>query len=209
MSARLPFSESQLVEEAAEFSQRITPAEARWRYCFDRCSYRHTDKFGDRSVRLNMRTVPVIAKVLGISRGMAEIRLGQIRRLGFEQALERGRQMDAVHDVANREFIKPAFWVGPMQAWHVGHVYFARVETHPHVLKIGFSRRVRDRLEDVAGKAKAKLACSAVRVGTLADEHWWHRELKVHRISGEWFFDPAMPARTLPDFLVGTMQEAA
>jgi hypothetical protein len=93
-----------------------------------------------------------------------------------------------------------------MEAWHVGHVYFARLEDHPHVVKVGFSRRVRERLEDIESKCKSRLVVNPkeLRVGTMADEHWWHRNWKASHISGEWFFDPFTTERSLPAFLIET-----
>jgi hypothetical protein len=98
-----------------------------------------------------------------------------------------------------------------MQAWHVGHLYYARVESHPHVVKIGFSRRLHERFEDIESKVKTKLFMhrGGAKPGTLADEHWWHAAWSRHNISGEWFFDPRMTDRTLPDFLIRQKQEAA
>lgn len=191
-----PHSREQLAESIAAFAEKITPARARWAYCFSKASYiDDSPRFGRRVV-LSARTLPVCDRIAGGRNGGAKFRLEKIRKLGLDGAFE----WDANYDhIAT----KPWFWVGPMQAWNVGHLYFARVVSHPHVVKIGFSRRVRERFEDIETKVKAKLVTCAddICAGTLADEHWWHNNWSKTNISGEWFFDPHMTDRSLPEFL--------
>ncbi len=206
--ANVPYRENQLADSVAAFAEKITPAKARWAYCADRSTYiYHNKKYGSGPV-LNLRTMPVCARILGIDASAARFRLGYILRYGLDGAWSWGEDRDKQ---PNRAGWKPTFFVGPMQAWHVGHLYFARVISHPHVVKIGFSRRVRDRLEDIESKVKSKVEMrpGEIRVGTLADEHWWHRNWDGLRISGEWFFDPRMTERTLPDFLAATQDREA
>jgi hypothetical protein len=193
----LPYSDAALAESAAAFAEKITPARARWQYCFSRTAYEAKHRrTGEATVYLNERTFPVVDRITGCIRGGAKYRLGKIKRLGIDGAIE----WDAGY---KHIATKPLLHVGPMQAWNVGHLYFARCVSHPHVVKIGFSRRVRARLDDIESKAKTKIELrpGEIRVGTLADEHWWHKNWEKFRISGEWFFDPHMSGRTLPAFL--------
>lgn len=203
--ARVPYSEQHLAESAAAFAEKITPAKARWQYCFDRASYKSRHRItGEPTVYLNDRTFPVVDRITGCIRGGAGYRLGKIKRLGLEGAI--------AWDEGYKHIVtKPLLHVGPMQAWNVGHLYFARCVDHPHVVKIGFSRRVRARLDDIESKTKSKIEMrpGEIRVGTLADEHWWHKNWSDYRISGEWFFDPHMSDRSLPDFLRGDIQSVA
>jgi len=203
--ARVPYSEQQLAESAAAFAEKIAPARVRWQYCFERASYKRKERTtGEVKVFLNARTFPVVDRLTGCYSGGAGYRLGQIKRRGMDGAL--------AWDAEQRRVVtQPFFHVGPMQAWHVGHLYFARVVSHPHVVKIGFSRRVRDRFDDIESKVKSKIEMhpGEIRVGTLADEHWWHKNWSDHRISGEWFFDPHMKDRSLPEFLSAASEKAA
>lgn len=195
----LPYSETQIADEIAAFADKITDAKARWCYCFERASYKSVSRYGGEEVQLNERTFPVCDRILGIYAGSASYRLRKIKALGIDAAFAWALTRDR-----RDPDMRPYFNVGPMQAWHVGHVYFARVESHPHVLKIGFSRRVRERLEDIESKNKTALVVRprTLRVGTLADEHWWHKNWRDYRISGEWFFDPFQSERSLPEFLI-------
>lgn len=210
--ASVPYSESQLAESAASFAEKITPAKERWNYCFLRATYPHCDKYGDRRL-LNLRTIPVCARVLGRDNWHVQSAIGRIMNHGYDGAVEFVQGLFDRHNGCIPSFHPDRYFdAGPMQAWHVGHLYFARVISHPHVVKIGFSRRVRDRLADIESKSKTKIEMRPghIRAGTLADEHWWHKNWGNHRISGEWFFDPHMPDRTLPDFLSEhTQAEAA
>ncbi len=158
---------------------------------------------------MNQRTIPVCGRILGRDVVTTRLRLGLLLTEGIEAAFEWGKQWD--ERWKHLELSKPSYSVGPMQAWHIGHLYFARVASHPHVVKIGFSRRVRERLDDIASKAKVKVEMrpGEIRVGTLADEHWWHKNWEKCRISGEWFFDPRMTDRTLPAFLAQPEQAEA
>lgn len=196
MSA-FPFRDEDLANQAEAFAQSITPAKARWQYCFEKATYSWTNKHGVTSLQPNARTHPVCDRILGIYKGSSEYRLQQIRRMGIDAAFEWA-------ETRNTYGGRPFFYVGPMQAWNVGHLYFASVEKFPHVVKIGFSRRPRERLDDIERKHKIKLRVhpNDLLVGTLADEHWWHKNWSKNRISGEWFFAPQMTERSLPDFLV-------
>lgn len=207
MSA-LPYSDSELAESATAFAEKITPAKERWRYCADRSTYIFPSKRYGTGPVLNLRTVKVCARILGTNEYSARLRLGRIMRDGIDEAWAWAEDWDKK---PHRKNWPATFAVGPMQAWHVGHLYFARCVAHPHVVKIGFSRRVRARLDDIESKAKTKIELhpGEIRVGTLADEHWWHKNWEKYRIAGEWFFDPHMPERTLPGFLVERDQAEA
>lgn len=190
----LPISDAALAQEAADFAGRITPCHARWDYCFGRVAFYYQSKRGE-ILTFHTRTLPVCDRILGVPKGTAALKLAGLRDYGFAGAEARAAKW-AWHK-------GPYFTVGPMEAWHVGHVYFARLVTHPHVVKVGFSRRVRERVDDIEAKCKSRIRVepAELSVGTLADEQWWHREWRANRITGEWFFDPASTARTLPEFL--------
>ena len=192
----IPYNDGWLAESAGTFAEAITPAKARWEYCADRSSYVfHSQKYG-RMVSTNSRTVPVAARVLGVSTHRVKLNFQKLRRANFDAARAEANAIPSV-------IFGDRFGVGPMQAWQVGHLYFARVKSHPHVVKVGFSRRVRERFDDIASKAKASLVMlpGEIRAGTLCDEHWWHKNWSDYRISGEWFFDPHASDRSLPKFL--------
>jgi hypothetical protein len=96
---------------------------------------------------------------------------------------------------------EPRLKVGPLPAWAVGHVYVLRVASHPDVAKVGFSRRVMERIDDIRAKAKTALELESVHAGTLLDEQKWHRRLASSHIVGEWFWHPGATDRSLPAFL--------
>lgn len=191
------FNKDALAEQCAKFAQTITPCEQRWAYCYDRATYWYQNKHGVTSRVTNDRSVPTVERITGAR--SAGFRLGKIRTLGLDEALRfRFRISDRM-----------LLTVGVMEPWHIGHVYFARLSAYPHIMKIGFSRRVRERLEDVEARAKEKLLMPGLLVGTLLDEQWWHKHYAAFRISGEWFFDPATTDRSLPPFLAVSEKRAA
>lgn len=200
----VPYSNAELAESAAKFAESIAPPKERWSYCFARSTFAYDSPRYGRTVLFNERTLPVCDHIVGGYPNGARFRLQKIKSLGLDGAFEwdAGRR-----PICGRNW----FYVGPMQAWNVGHLYFARVVSHPHIVKVGFSRRVRDRLDDIESKVRAKLELwpGEIRVGTLADEHWWHKNWERFNISGEWFFDPHMSDRTLPTFLTKKEAEAA
>jgi len=190
-----------LTDEVNAFAESIDPALARWRYAARAGSYQFYSKHREEwAEALNQKAVPSLARLLGISPARAKLRLSQIIRCGIEDTIAVAAKYDALRVT---DLLPPYLHVGPLPQWCLGHVYFARVKTHPHILKIGFSRRVRDRLEDIAAKNKIDLIVPEghLKVGTQADEHWWHSDWSRYRIDGEWFFDPKSSERSLPDFL--------
>lgn len=200
----VPYKDADLTDSVAWFAEKITPAKERWEYCLTRASYTYVSKKYGPSESINGRTIPVVSRILGVNETRVKLCFMQLGRMGFEEARE--------HCKSRRSYSLLGDWfaVGPLQAWQIGHLYFARVKTHPHVVKIGFSRRVRQRIDDIESKVKADLFVEKgqLRVGTLADEHWWHKNWREFNISGEWFFDPHMSDRTLPAFLM-KQEEAA
>lgn len=191
------FNKDALAEQCAKFAETISPCEQRWAYCYDRATFWYQDKHGRTSRVINERSVPTVERITG-ARG-AVFRLAKIGSIGLGEAL---RYRFRISD-------RMLLTVGVMEPWHVGHVYFARLADYPHVMKIGFSRRVRERLEDVESRAKAKLLVPGLLVGTLLDEQWWHKKYESFRISGEWFFDPARDDRSIPAFLSVSNERAA
>jgi hypothetical protein len=196
----MPISSSDLAQRAKDFADSIEEAKPRWLYCLGRVRH-NFDWRGETFTGYSERACKASVRILGARSRPSPFRYGQIEKLGYEGAVEA---------VSRHWYSAGTFDVGPLEAWHIGHVYIARVTTHPHVVKIGFSRRVRDRLEDVESKHHTSLTVPAshLKVGTMLDEHWWHNNWRKTRISGEWFFDPHMADRTLPDFLVEERQAA-
>lgn len=198
-----PFKESDLAAEANDAAVALQSAEARWTYCLKRTSFKFIDREGYEHTTLNSRTFPVCDRITGCRPGGSAMRLRWLSDLGWEGAQELAAGF-------RRGAGRPMFDVGPLQPWMLGHVYLARVHTHPHVVKIGFSRRARHRLEDIESKCVTKLFVKPdeLFVGTLADEHWWHRTYAANRIAGEWFIDANTRDVELPHFLTAEREAA-
>lgn len=197
-------SDHHLADQIQAFSESISADKERWLYCLERSTMKYVCKDGRVLHPLVDSAMPASDRIIGCYRGTAKSRLVKIQNLGWDAAQEW---------VSGHKWLatRPYFYVGPMQAWNVGHVYFARVRSHPHVVKIGFSRRVRDRLDDIQSKNKISIDVAAVglQVGTMLDEQRLHRDFAAMRISGEWFYDPDMSDRSLPAFLHVSPAEAA
>ena len=200
--AHLPATEAELTQQASEFIRSIDETRARWEYCLAASHYRYRTKRGDVILQPNSRSMPVAAKILGRRKFWVERALRELRQYGWEGAQEREADTRRRYGLELTSLPK-LFEVGPLKAWEAGHVYFSRVADHPHVVKIGFSRRVHERLDDIESANKTRLVVrpGQLRVGTLLNEHWWHRNWQATSISGEWFFDPFTTERTLPSFL--------
>lgn len=183
------FNKDALAEQCSKFVEQVSPCDQRWAYCYDRATYWHQYRNGKTARVINRRSVQAVERITGSYGGL--FRLEKIAKIGLAEAL---KYRFAASD-------RPLLTVGVLEPWHVGHVYIARLADHPHIMKIGFSRRVRERLEDVQHKAKAKLLLPYLQAGTLLDEHWWHKRYEAFRISGEWFFDPDKADRSVPSFL--------
>lgn len=201
-----------LDEEVEAFVARITPAMERWRYAAKASRKRVYSRYIGAWVNgLNDKSLPALARVLGVKPWIVKGRVARICHEGVEGAIAFAKDYDEKYSGDGR-LLRPYFDVGILPAWCCGHVYFARVKTHPHVLKIGFSRRVRERLDDISSKNKIALVLpdkDHLKVGTQADEHWWHADWSRYRIDGEWFFDPKSADRTLPDFLAENAKKEA
>lgn len=178
-----------LAGEVAAFAAKHEPCRDRWLYCLDRSLHRYRWRDGRVTVELTDKLEPC-ARFLGVSPSTTKLNLGRIRRDGYDAY---------VQYLAERgyTFLK----VGPIEPWNIGHVYFARPKGFPHIVKVGFSRRVRQRIEDIEHQIKLPLVVTALKVGTLADEKWWHNNWQEWRIDGEWFFHPFDAARELPPFI--------
>lgn len=189
---RMPIRDSELVEKVQAFASSIEAAKPRWLYCLSRVKQGH-DYNGKSFIGYAERTVKASERIIGRFSPSAH-RYSRLDELGFEGAVQAAR---------DARFPSEPYTVGPIEPWHFGHVYIARVATHPHVVKIGFSRRVRDRLEDIESKHRIALdmAPDHLKVGSVLDEHWWHNNWRKFRISGEWFFDPFRTEREMPPFL--------
>ena len=191
-SVRIAASNDQLAEEARAFAVSIEDAKARWLYCLSRVRRIETYR-GREQVSYSDAAIKICSRILGARIHASRYRFQRLDEMGYEAA----NVSRAV------SILPPPYSVGPLEAWHIGHVYFARIESHPHVVKIGFSRRVRARLDDIASESRSNLIIQPkhLKVGTMADERWWHDNWKKTRIDGEWFFDPHSTDRTLPAFL--------
>lgn len=175
--------DADMTAEVLAFAARIEPQNARWGYCLRSGTYLAPGIGGGDWFYLNRKSFPVCARILGIPTWRAQSTMGRL--LNFPDKVKPG-----------------ALAVGPLQPWLIGHVYFARLRRFQHIMKIGFSRRVHERLSDLERQTGEEFARPiATRVGTALDEQWRHRHWQEHRISGEWFFDPQMADRTLPSFL--------
>jgi hypothetical protein len=188
-----------LATQIGDFAKRIEPAEARWSYCLERRQYTHRFRSGEVGQCIRETGTEACNRILGtrLNPSSLRLRLGLLHREGYA----------AAHEHYTR-YGGNGLSVGPLEAWNIGHVYFLRLSKHPHIFKIGFSRRLADRIDDIRSKTGAGMVVHAVRVGTLLDEQWWHQNWRNHRISGEWFFEPASADRSRPDFLVEQKQAA-
>lgn len=188
-----------LSAEVIQFAKAKEDCRARWLYCLSRVQIRWVYDDGSVSfVEMNERAVPACNRFLNSGNSLYRLRM-----LG---------RTDATYDSVNERlarFGSRPLDVGPMQPWLIGHVYFLRVTSHPHVFKVGFSRRVEDRIADLQSTYKTDFEKPITRVGTQADEVWWHRAWHKSNISGEWFYDPKSTNRSLPDFLQPQQEKAA
>lgn len=182
---------AELAEQVAGFVSRITPTDARWQYAMEACTYEYKGEpnFCDTAAR-------AVGRIVGHDLRGVSLRLMTIRKHGSIGA-------------AREWFAQRPFWgshdpyaVPALEPWHIGHVYFARLYKYPHLFKVGFTRRLHERIEDIESKSKVQIGEVRTLVGTMADEALWHRKLRDTRVSGEWFFDPLKSERGLPDFLV-------
>lgn len=189
-------SSSELAEQVAAFAAKITPADDRWEYAYRSAAYLHTWK-GRTSVCFHDKSTQALARILGRNSRSVQRRLSAMASHGSVAAARAYYKEILKGPSSNRDF----FEVPPLEPWHLGHVYFARLADKPHVVKIGFSRRLRDRIEDIESKCRVRIGDVVARVGTMSDEAWWHYNFRSTRIDGEWFFDPKMTDRTLPAFL--------
>lgn len=191
-------SRAALADEIAAFAEKITPANARWEYALESCR--------TRDGHFVVKSFPALARLISGSIAPASVgfRLDQIQRYGSVDAAR-----TAFFARPHRSRSAEPYAVGPIEPWQIGHVYFARVKAMPHIVKVGFSRRVRDRIEDIESKSRAHLDVFATIVGTAADEQWWHHDWRKLNITGEWFFEPKSTDRTLPAFLTKLNVEPA
>lgn len=182
-----------LAAEMDAFAQKITPPLERWRYCHDRMAFRDR-RAGDIRCFLRTNGVAAVKRVIGkpeMAQSSVMMRLRLINRHGVDGAVEWFSRFPTAAGLD----------CGALQRWNIGHVYFLRVAALPHVMKIGFSRRVPERLDEIRKAAGERLLVDALKVGTHIDEAKWHHNWRKFNIEGEWFFDPFKTDRTLPDFL--------
>jgi hypothetical protein len=207
--ARVPFTEAELTEQARQFAASIEAPRARWEYCLAASHFKYRNRRGEIVLCPNPRSVPTAVSILGRRKYWVDSGFRRLREHGYDGALAIEAEHRAKYPCM-RALTGDMFDVGPLKAWSIGHVYFARVDGFPHVMKIGFSRRVHARLDDIESANRTRLIVRPghLKVGTLLNEHWWHRDWQKFCIAGEWFFDPSMTDRTLPDFL-RAMAEAA
>lgn len=90
---------------------------------------------------------------------------------------------------------------GPLPEDAYGHVYFARVQEFPHVIKIGFSRNPESRMKQLQRETGQAHLVEKTLPGTKVDEAIAHIAFFKTHIVREWFFDPKQDDRTPPPFL--------
>lgn len=192
---------AQLAQEVADFAAKITPADQRWAYAYRAATGRPFDP-NDPEPSLVGKAARALGRVMGVDPNGVSLRLFSMYRYG-SMAGARAYYSERPY-WRNNDF----FAVGQLEPWHIGHVYFARLRSYPHVAKVGFTRRLHERLDDIESKAKADVGEVITRVGTMADEAWWHHEWRNQVIDGEWFYWPRSTERALPLFLAQKAEAA-
>lgn len=107
--------------------------------------------------------------------------------LGVEYVV--GKRILQLADAGRADLALP--WVGPLDAGLVGHVYWARSERFPNLVKIGFSTDVPKRIAVLSQKYRAPMEVVRTKEGTMLDEHAEHCRLAECRQFGEWFKEAA------------------
>jgi len=82
-----------------------------------------------------------------------------------------------------------------------GWVYTARLADYPHIFKIGITSDPERRLRELQYQARTAVAMERVTVGTYFEEAYRLLVLGRLQIVGEWFFDPDLPIKAMPEFL--------
>src|SRR6185437_3092056 len=140
-------SKSALASDVAAFAAATAEADARWTYAVRTATYTYVDKKG-RSWENSLcgKTVAPLTRFIGCNHTRSSFGLRCMRILSLGSV---GAAREAYFSDGHREGWPDPYRVGPVEPWQIGHVYFARVKNFPHVVKIGFSRRVHDRIEDI------------------------------------------------------------
>ena len=196
----MSIDQNTLSAEMDAFAQKIDPPLERWRYCHSRMSHQ-VRQGGEKRTFVRDTGIAAVKRVIGkptMTPWSVLYRLRLINRKGVEGA----------HEYLAQSVIVAGLEAGALQRWNIGHVYFLNVAAMPHVIKIGFSRRVSERIDDIRKSVGERLVLDALKVGTHIDEAWWHHNWRKYQISGEWFFDPFKSERTLPDFLAKATEAA-
>lgn len=196
-------SRAQLASEVEAFADKIADRDPRWLYAYSACAHRFKwPRTGRIEVGFYEKSARAVGRILALDAAAVQRRLAYIKTCGTVDAAWEALKADCRHTTPI------GFEVPTLERWNLGHVYFARLRKQPQIVKIGFSRRLHDRLEDIEASTQSSFGEVAVRVGTMADEYLWHRKLRDHQIDGEWFFDPAMAACELPPFLTKQAEAA-
>jgi hypothetical protein len=192
-------SRERMAQEVADFAVKMTPEAARWEYAMSVATY--LNSHGQR--QYDGKAARAVGRFLGYDQGSMALRLMRISLHGGLEGARAHFQTRAYWQDGN------PFKVCAIEPYQIGHVYFARLRQFPHVMKVGFSRRVHSRIDEIESKSRQTVGDVTVEVGTMADEHRFHRLWKDNCISGEWFYAPNMDERSLPPFLAETKAEAA
>lgn len=82
-----------------------------------------------------------------------------------------------------------------------GHVYF--VEAENGLIKVGFSKSIRERFKKLATATPLTLTLLGLRPGTAQAEREIHKRFADQRVMGEWF----KPSSELRELATGTIVE--
>lgn len=82
-----------------------------------------------------------------------------------------------------------------------GWVYTARLEQYPHIFKIGITSDPDRRVRELQYEARTPVRMGNVEVGSYFEESYRLLCLGRLQVLGEWFFDPHLPIKAMPEFL--------
>lgn len=82
-----------------------------------------------------------------------------------------------------------------------GLVYTARLADYPHIFKVGITSNIDRRCRELQSQARTAVVIDNVQVGSYFEESFRLLALGRLQIAGEWFFDPELPIKAMPEFL--------
>lgn len=120
---------------------------------------------------------------------------------GICGSVRRRKSLEAYLEFRNKPPAFPPFEDGPIDPTLIGNVYFARVVSHPHIIKIGISKDLKRRMSQLKSETGEEHEVFASFEGTLVDECCAQFAMERNWIVREWFFDPQYEDRTPPKWL--------